>query len=294
MHKPLIPALLIGFIFFMPSIGGTDTKQSSWSTDSAWHQGKAEWALYQARRTIYGKSREYEATIFTNKQLMDPKTTTKAVDSNEPGNVEVFKHNVSEIIPTERYDYRFLTTAFIRTNSLATFKIVVSTQEDCGTTYKQFLMTEPSQANWQSMSYFPNEGNKQQELQLPGDVRFHDALTLTLRDFPFDDPALANRKLSLISDQTDTHETPADSTKATIEYIGRKTITVPYGQVETHHLKVSHDPTGGTGESHYWFAADENNMRHVLVQYQGPWGVEYKLKRLDWWAYWRDPPPPPT
>ena len=38
-----------------------------WRDDPIWYDGKAEWALYEAERTIYGETRRYQTTIFVNK-----------------------------------------------------------------------------------------------------------------------------------------------------------------------------------------------------------------------------------
>ena len=81
--------------------------------------------------------RRYEATIFTNKQRMDPGTTTKASSPDARGTIEVFKHNVSELVETENYTYRFLTTSFVSTAALAPYKVVASThilehRNECG------------------------------------------------------------------------------------------------------------------------------------------------------------------
>ena len=270
--------------------------ETSWRDNPTWHSGKAEWAVYDAVRVIYGEPRGYEATIFTNKQLMDPETGVKADDPNTPGAFEVFKHNVSEIIPTENYQYRFLTTCFVRSDTLEPYKVVVSTQEDCGSTYKQFTFVGGRRGLVEAVSYcyFPDAGMKRESWNLPGTsdhFRFHDDLTLTLRDFAFDAPSSIERRRKMIPDQTDTHETPMRWSEAEIHYEGRETIEAPYGRVETHHLRVTHEPMGGVAESHYWFAADETAMRHVLVKYEGPYGVKYELKQLGWWAYWKDPKP---
>ena len=77
----------------------------SWRDDPAWSDGKAEWALYDASRVIYGEPRAYEATIFTNTQHMDPATATKSSDWRTDGAIPVFKHNVSEIVPTDTVKY---------------------------------------------------------------------------------------------------------------------------------------------------------------------------------------------
>ena len=291
MTRRLLPAVVLLF-----SAAPAVAQDSSWRDDPAWHRGKAEWALYEATRTIYGVAREYEATIFTNKQHQDPGTTTKATDWREEGSVEVFKHNVSEMIPTENYTYRFLTTCFVRTDSLATYKVVASSQEDCGSSYKQFV-ADDERINVLSVCYFPGTGVKEFTYAAPASagIAFHDALTLTLRDYPFDgdDKDKADREIHLVADQTDTREPPHVPSRATVDYVGAETISVPYGTVPTHHLRVTHEAQGGTETSDYWFAADATDMRHVLVRYEGPYGVTYRLKALDWWAYWDRSAPRP-
>ena len=34
-------------------------------------------------------------------------------------------------------------------------------------------------------------------------------------------------------------------------------------------------------------------VRHVMVKYDGPYGVKYELKKLAWWAYWDRSQPRP-
>ena len=297
-----IPAVRLVFagllaLLFLPRShhlvsGATQAPQPNWRNDPAWYEGTAEWALYDAQRTIYGKPRHYQATIFTNKQRMDPTTTTKAANWRDADTIEVFKHNVSEMIETKNYTYRFLTTCFIDTNTLEPYKIVASSQEDCGSTHKQFVIDD-GQVHARSNSYFPNEGIQDISYRQPGESRhfaFHDTLTLTLRDYPFDADDQPVIKLKLIPDQTDNHATSQRPEEATVRLVGRESITVPYGTIEAHHLVVEHAQQGGTTRSDYWFAADKA-MRHVLVKYEGPYGVKYELKRLDWWAYWSDPRP---
>lgn len=260
-----------------PEIAGGD-----WRTDPVWHDGKAEWALYDAVRPIYGVPRRYEATIFTNVQHQDPGTTVKAVTPG-PGTVEVFKHNLSEMIPTEHYTYRFLTTCFVERATLAPMKVVFSSQEDCGATYKQFVVADDA-VSAESHCYFPAAGTSRDRYDAPGALAFHDTLSLTLRDYPFDSPSPPTLQIDLVPDQTDTHATPAIPAPARVEYAGRETLTLPYGTLDAHHLRVTHRRDGGTQHSDYWFAAD--TMQNVMVQYKGPYGVEYRLKRLGRWAYW--------
>jgi hypothetical protein len=283
-----VVATLVGgavvFAFTAPAPEGRPG--GSWRTDPIWYEGKAEWALYDAVRPIYGVERRYEATLFTNKQSMDPETTTKASGS---GGVEVFKHNLSEMIPTAHYTYRFVTTSFVETGSLAPYKVVASTQEDCGASYRQFVV-DRGRVKARQFCYFPGAGEGMTEYVAPKRLAFHDALSLTLRDFPFDAPEKTT--LDLVPDQTDTHETSLVAANATVEYVGRETVTVPFGALDTHHLRVTHPRDGGTTTSDFWFAADPE-MLHVMVKYAGPYGVRYELKKHGWWAYWNQSEPAP-
>ncbi|MCZ6837248.1 MAG: hypothetical protein O7G85_15845 [Planctomycetota bacterium] len=275
-----------------PDVEESRPSALDWKTDPAWHQGKAEWALYDATRPVYGQPRAYEATIFTNKQRMDPETTTKASDWQDPRSIEVFKHNVSELIPTPNYVYRFLTTAFVRTDTLELFKLTASTQEDCGSTFKQFTQNQGT-INEQSFSYFANEGERHVSFQAPDHLAFHDTLSLTLRDYPFQASIKPELELQLVPDQTSTHQTGATPAPARVRYVSLESISLPYGDLEAHHLVVEHETDGKSSQSEYWFASDPG-MRHVMVKYEGPYGLRYELKRLDWWAYWSDPKPDPS
>ncbi|MCA9297073.1 MAG: hypothetical protein KC983_11160 [Phycisphaerales bacterium] len=259
----------------------------AWATDPAWYNGKAEWALYESTRMVYGAPRRFETTIFTNKQFMDRTTTTKVAGDASGERVEVFKHNVSEMVPTANYIYRFLTTSFVRTRDMTPYKLVASTQEDCGATYHQFVVDNGT-VKADEFSYFPAEGAASTTYPAPDDLAFHDMLTLTLRNYPFDAPRDV-QTIQLIRDQTDTHHVDQTPARASVGYLGAETISVPFGTMRTHHLRVTHPHDGGKGFSDYWFAADDH--RHVLVQYEGPYSVTYRLKRLDWWAYWSDPRP---
>ncbi len=279
----------MALLAFGASIEPSEASAPDWRSDPAWYAGKAEWALYDGVRPIYGVDRAYEATIFTNKQHMDPTTTAKAVNANDPGALAVFKHNVSEMIQTENYTYRFLTTSFVEVGSLRPYKIVMSSQEDCGATYKQFIVDD-GYVNATRFCYFPAAGKEDDRYAVPESMAFHDALSLTLRDYPFDNPRVV--KLELVPDQTDTHETSQLPAAAEVEYVGREILDLPYGKVEAHHLLVRHERDGGAKQSNFWFA-DEEGMRNVMVKYEGPYGVKYELKYLAWWAYWDRSQPPP-
>jgi hypothetical protein len=166
---------------------------------------------------------------------------------------------------------------------------VASAQEDCGATYRQFT-TVGDRIEAQQFCYFPGAGASSASFARSDSLRFHDALSLTLRDYPFEDHR--TMEIQLVADQTDTHETNLRPRPARVSYVARDTLDLPYGRVEAHHLRVDHEPDGSATGSDYWFAADDA-LRHVMVKYAGPYGVRYDLKKLGWWAYWDQGQAPP-
>ena len=282
-------------VVMTPEIGSPATVRldlnSVWRTDPIWYDGKAEYLVYDAVRPIYGKERHYEAVLITNKQQMDPKTTTKSADWQAPGQVEVFKHNLREVIPTENYVYKYLTTAFVRTDNLQPFKLTMSSQEDCGATFKHYV-ADGSRVKVDSFVYFPGGGPKHVEYAEPGGMQFEDDLSLALRGYPFENPPKEAMVLGVVPDQTLTHATPATPIQSRILFQGKETLDLPIGTVEAYKLQVVID--GGDGadapggrEVTYWFAADGGSeWLHMMVKYDGPFGVKYELKSKKRWDYW--------
>ena len=101
-----------------------------------WEDGSSEMSYYDAKDNIYGTPRKYTRIHMLNRQWMEPISGVK-VAKGSPESVAVFKLNIAEEIPTENYDYRYLTTLFLRRPGLEPFKMAVSRQEWFGTTYKQ-------------------------------------------------------------------------------------------------------------------------------------------------------------
>lgn len=276
----ILPALLAAAAPNRPA-----APEGAWRDDPAWHQGKAEWARYAATRRLYGVERRYDATIFTNVQHMDPFRRVKVDDPAAPGAVAVFKHNVSEIVPTEHYDYRFLTTTFLRADDLAPFALSMSSQEDCGTSFKRFDVVERG-VRAETFTYFPGGGRRNDGYVAPEGLAFHDGLTLRLRDYPFERAEAGEAtelRLALLPDQTDTRATPIRPEPAIVRYAGRERIAVPRGTYEAWRLELE----DGRGEAmgRYWFSA-EPGMRRVLLRYEDPAGMTLALERFGWWAYW--------
>ena len=247
-----------------------------WRDDRVWYDGKAEHAVYAASRDIYGQQRTYEASIYTNKEHADPETKTK---SSGGSGREVFKHHVRDDIPTENYTYHYSTMCYVGTSDLKSLKIDMGSQEDCGSTFKQFV-NHAGTLTWTQFSYFPDEGHRQGTYEPSAKLVYQDALPVVLRGYPFDTPR--EIAVELVVDQTTTHLSRAEPMDATIEYRGRATLSLPIGEIEAHHVRV----TRADGVAHdYWFDAGDERQ-HVMVQYTGPGGQSYRLKSWRRWAYW--------
>ena len=252
---------------------------TSWRDDPVWHDGLAEKCVYEATRTIYGKERRFLARAYTDKERADP---ASAVKTDAEGGVEVFKHHWSEIVPTEKYDYRFSTMVYVRADDLSPFKLTASTQDDCGASFKE-VWRDGVKLHWADSVYFPGTGRREGSLERSGETAFCDGLPLTLRDFPFDAPA--DRTLRLVPSQKDVHRTAFEAGPRTVRHAGRSTQKLPIGDVESHELHLV--APDGSVEAKYWFAADGAAPRlHVLVRYEGPEGITYRLQSQERTAYW--------
>ncbi len=253
----------------------------AWRDDPVWFDGKAECATYEATRTIYGKPRTYTARIYINKEHASPETFTKSPDGTGRA---VFKLHVRDDIPTENYTYHFSTMCYVGQDDLKSLKLDMGSQEDCGATFKQYI-NHAGTLRWRQFSYFPDEGERGDELKPETNFAFQDALPLILRGYPFDNPP-KTLELQLLRDQTDTHLTLPDELKtgvAIVTYKGVDWIGVPNQDDKAHHLVVHLAPDW---VEHYWFAADPE-LLHVMVRHEGGHGIKYELKTLERRAYWR-------
>jgi hypothetical protein len=256
-------------------------RTSAWRNDPAWYDGQAEKCTYRATREIYGAAREYVAIAYTDKELADPRTTTKSEDDT---GLEVFKHHWSERVPTERYDYDFSTMCYLRADDLSAFKLTAATQEDCGASFKE-VWRDRERLRWAESVYFPGTGRREGSLShSEKGVGFEDALSLSLRDYDFEArPTLA---LRLIPSQKDTHRVPFEPEERRVRYVGSSALTLPIGTLEAHELAL--ETSSGEPIARYWFAADATAPRlHALVRYEGPHGVRYELESLERTAYWK-------
>lgn len=253
----------------------------SWVRDPAWYDGLAEKCVYEATRTIYGKERRYLATAYTNRERVDRNTTCK---TDDPKGLDVFKHHWSEIVPTEKYDYRLSTMSYHEVDFARPYKLTVSTQEDCGASFKECWRSD-GYFYWCDSAYFPGAGRREGRLGRSSWFDFSDALPLALRFLP-GGVAKQDLELTLVPPQKDTHQVSWDLVPRRVRTVGRSTQELPIGRVDADGFEVL-DEHGAVLER-FWFASDETApMLRAMVRYEGPNGVTYRLKSIERTAYWK-------
>ena len=266
--------LVTGLSAMMPAAAETATTAAdeAWSKDPIWHDGLVEKATYAASRVVYGKPRAYEAIFFTNKEQHDARTWTKADKSDKT--VEVWKFNQVEVIPTPNYDYKYVTTAHVSVRDRWLTRLDCSSQEFCGTSFKQFLMKtmpkgeKPGALSYWGFSYMPEAGRVTAEVP---DAVAVDALPLTLRGYPFGAPGI---KMHLLPSQKSNHPTAHKPVIGGVSYRGE--------DGDAYKLELSGDGlAGGT----YWMAKDPAR-RHIMLKYRGADGQTYDLKSVERVNYW--------
>jgi len=199
-----------------------------------WDQGLSEMSYYRATEMIYGAPREYVRVHLVNRQWADRETGVKC-DSDAPNAVPVFKINVSEQIPTPNYNYRYLTTVFLDRYGLAPLKMVASSQEWCGASFKHLRWMEDG-LSVKSFSYFGGEGDQTWHLdQRPFP---YEALILLARDVALSGKP---RSLSLLTPIRSTHAVTPSVKTATLATGPAETLATPLGRFETIRIDLDWD-----------------------------------------------------
>ena len=252
----------------------------SWRDHPIWHDGKAEIAVYEATRSIYGKPRKYSARLYTNKEHASARTKTKTLDNQGRA---VFKHHLREDVATDNYKYHFSTMCFVGMNDLKSLKIDMGSQEDCGATFKQYV-NHAGTCIWSQFSYFPEEGHVAGSYPSPENLVFQDALSLILRGYPFEDP-VPPINLMVLGDQTTTRHSSPEPIPMQLSYLGYDTCDLPIGRIGAYRLRL--EAADHAAVHDYWFAQSARApWLHVMVKYRGPAGLVYQLEQLERRSYW--------
>jgi hypothetical protein len=245
----------------------------TWATSPTWYDGQVEKATYSATRTIYGKPRAFEAIFFTNKEQHDQKTNTKAVGSDDQ--VEVWKHNQIEVVPTPNYDYKFEATTHLRVKDLLLTRLDVSSQEFCGTSFKQYAVKLDRQGKpmWSyfGFSYMPESGRVEGTVEGRREpVVAFNSLPIWLRSFDF--AGKGEVSFALLPDQKSHRATPWEPVPASVKFTGETE--------QAYQLQLT---VNGGVYGTYEFAKDR---LHVMLSYTGNDGLSYQLKSVERTNYW--------
>lgn len=261
MQRTLLVAFCVCFVL--------SAAHADWKNDRIWHDGLVEKAVYDASRVVYGRPRDYEMVVFTNKEQHDRRTLTKASASRDT--IEVWKHNQIEAIPTPNYTYHYVTTSHLAVGTMDLVRLECSSQEFCGTSFKQYLLAGRGAWDYWAFSYMPEAGRKRGTVrQSSKRVVAADSLPLALRDFDF--AAGKPWQIDLLPDQTDNKATAMEPQPAEVRYAGI--------DGDSHKLElVAGNKVVGT----YWMARDR---LHVMTRYQGADGQTLKLRELSRVDYW--------
>ncbi len=249
----------------------SDHHNSSLGALRIWDDGLAEMSYYRAIDTIYGKPRPYTRVVLVNRQWMHPQTGIKT-DLITSDSVPVFKLNMVEEIPTENYNYRYQTTMFLERHHLKPFKMVASSQEWCGTTFKHLRWSD-GELTVKNFSYIPNEGDTTSTINT--DAVPYESLLLIARDVV---ASGQSRTLNVLNPMRSRHGIEPQVTPATLTIGDRSHVTTPIGTMCTVRVNVqwSGQPTSFVVES---------MPPYRLIRYRTG-GNKGTLEQIERRAYW--------
>ncbi|RED99426.1 hypothetical protein [Marinoscillum furvescens] len=250
-----------------------------WAKTELWDDGKAEVAIYDATRVIYGKPRTFDYVYVLVKESFNKAYQVKTDDYNRDDLYEVMKVNKFCRIPTQAYPYHFLTSVFFRRESPSTVhKLTNTSQEWCGNTAKSFTEGQ-FKYNYQYMSYWDGQGNG--SMNVTKGPWFEDQLSYTLRTLKFADGL-----------QFDIEMYPSEvNSKATEPIASTCSISVnrvPFEWPKQEVLEVKEawkvDVKRSNGPNlSYWYSTDYPNY---LLKMESTDGRSLSLKDLSRDAYW--------
>jgi hypothetical protein len=254
---------------------------SAWARDPLWDDGRAEVALYDARRPQYGKIESYQAVFIVVKEDFDSKLLVKADPPYEGKQlIPVLKLNAVHSYWTPNYPYHFLASVFVRRdNPTVLVKLTVGSQEWCGNTFKEVRMgTRPE---LHAHTYFDGEGDTNRPLDLRPSDLMEDQLPLTLRSLPFV-PGLELRRRVLPSLLSNNLRRPLDPVEAVIRVAGEETVQTGAGRLAAWKVSVEM----GELKQTWWF---EKAAPHALLKMDSADGRAWLLKSRARQPYWKEP-----
>jgi hypothetical protein len=278
---------LLALLLLSP-IASVARAEADWRTDPVWHDGLAEKATYKASRIVYGKPRPYSAILFTNKEQHDRRTNTKSDKSTDT--VEVFKHNHIETIPTPNYPYHYQATSHFTVDGLLLTRLDVSSQEFCGTSFKQLIADLTQKAatrswTYREFSYMPEAGWRDGQVTAPGaePVIPADGLPLALRAYDF--AAKKPVRFWMLPSQKSNRSTSNELVAAEVRFAAEEDGSYKLELVTFAPTKMAGTAWDQASKPYatVWMAKDR---QHVMTRYNGVDGQKYELEKVERVNYW--------
>ncbi len=268
--------------------GRADRYPKSFTHQPVWDEGLSEMCYYQAVDTIYGLPRRYVRVMLLNREWLNPvqrvksdhpKAAARGKDGEVAGSeIPVFKLNLIEEIPTQNYNYRYMVTVFLNRDSLEPEKLAASSQEWCGTTFKQFQWM-PDGLKVRGFSYFEGEGDREWSLPRRPVVYPAEALFVIARALVAAD---RNLTLHVLPPVRSTHSSEPVSEEVSLEVSSAsRLIRVPFGRFSARIVTATK-----RGEAEPARFTIEAAAPYRLLAYQGPEGLELSLRFHERRAYW--------
>lgn len=272
------------WILFLLALAAGPSPAASWSLDPSWDDGRAEVARYDARRLVYGRERRFETVILTVKEEMDTRTGVKADPPHDGRSlVTVLKSNMLSSIPTENYTYHYMTSVFVRRDDpLSLVKLSQSSQEWCGTTYKE-VVTWDGPPRLVRHSYFDGQGDDTVGFPIGRDVLPEEQLLVAVRGLRLD----AGQEVALqLYDTLVTHTAPVPALRAVR---ARGTAPAPFetpaGTFSARRVEILDGPPAAPGTIllSLWV---EEAPRAALLALEAADGRSLRLKSIERRDYW--------
>lgn len=253
-----------------------------------WDDDLSEMSYYEATCTLNDKPRKYIRVHLLNRESIDPIFQIKATDKTADA-TPVFKSIISEEIPTENYNYRFLITTFLERPSLRPAKVSLTCQEWGGSTFKYLSWERRKEFDpndWSldicCYSYFPEEGDRWFPHVGRSYIDPYESLFIFARAIVASGGE--QRVMSLLKSLHSNHMVDPNPIDAVIKPDGKPhKITVPLGEFEAQRVVV--EWSGPTT----WFEV-ETAAPYRLLAFKAD-DVEAQLKFVERRAYWNQDKP---
>lgn len=251
-----------------------------WAINELWDDGKAEVAIYDAERVVYGEPRQFDYVYVLVKETFNETYHVKTDDYERNDLYEVMKVNKFCRIETLKYPYHYLTSVFYnRKTPASVHKMTNTSQEWCGNTAKSFLETG-NKYEFQYMSYWDGQGNGIEKIDKT--PWFEDQLSYTLRTLMFTEGLSFEVQMypTQVSSSAKVPEAEPAVVKVSKPALGELTgldstfVSNPWKVT----IQRDHGP-----DLTYWF---NGNYPNYLLKMQSTDGRKLSLKSLERDAYW--------